>query len=171
MNFRRFAAVAAVLSLVAGPVLAETMVPEGTEFPVRLEDSLSSKTAQDGDRFTISLVEDVTLPDGTVLHAGYRGMGEITHAQKSGMLGKPGQVMVRLNYIKVGDERVRLRATKGAEGRGNTTNQVVGVIFLGVFAAFIKGHSTEIPKGTLITAYVDQDATLATPLPPPPAAI
>jgi hypothetical protein len=145
-------------------------VTEGTEFPMRLEDALSSKTAQAGDRFTVSLNEDVRLPDGTILRAGYRGVGEVVVAEKNGMLGKSGKLSIRLVYLKVGDQRIRLRATKGSEGKGNTTNQVVGVVFLGVFAAFIKGHSIEIPKGTQITAFVDQDAELQTPFVPPPAA-
>jgi hypothetical protein len=74
-----------------------------------------------------------------------------------------------LNPLKVGDERIRLRATKGSEGKGNAANQVVGLVFIGVFAAFIKGHSAEIPKGTSIAAFVDQDIELQSPVPPPPA--
>jgi hypothetical protein len=45
----------------------------------------------------------------------------------------------------------------------------VGLVFIGVFAVFIKGHSAEIPKGTAVRAFADEDATLETPLPPPPA--
>lgn len=152
------------------PVLAcaDTKVPEGTEFPVRIEEPLSSKTSNTGDRFTISLVGDVTLPDGTVLKAGYRGVGEVADAQKNGMMGKSGKLSLRVNYLKVGDERIKLRATKASEGKGNTTNQVVGVIFLGVFAAFIKGHSVDIPKGTKFSAFADTDQTLPTPLADPP---
>lgn len=168
MKFRGLTAALAAMSLVAGPALADVKIAEGTELPMRLEDPLSSKTANEGDRFTVSLAEDVKLEDGTVLHAGYRGVGEVIHAKKSGMLGRSGELNVRLTYFKVGEERVRLRASKGSEGKGNTTNQIVGVVLIGVFAAFIKGHNTEIPKGTLVTAYIDQDATLPTPLPPPP---
>jgi hypothetical protein len=129
-----------------------------------MEDSLSSKTANEGDRFTVSLTEDVKLPDGTVLKAGYRGVGEVAVAEKNGMMGKSGKLSLRLNYLKVGDDRIKLRATKASEGKGNTGNQVVGVIFLGVFAAFIKGHSVEIPAGTKFSAFADQDQVLATPL-------
>jgi hypothetical protein len=163
------AATAALMVLVAGPAMAATKVSEGTELPMRLEETLSSKTANEGDRVTVSLTDDVKLSDGTVLRAGYRGVGEVTHARKSGNMGKSGQLSLSLNYLKVGDDRIKLRATKASQGKGNTTNQVVGVVFIGVFAAFIKGHSVEIPKGTKITAYVDQDAMLPTPLPPPPA--
>jgi hypothetical protein len=167
---RRATALACAFAIVSPSLaFADTIkVPEGTEFPMRLEEKLSSQTSTEGERFQITLVDDVKLPDGTVLKAGYRGIGEIVHVKKNGMLGKAGEINVRLVYLRVGEERIRLRASKGAEGRGNTTNQVVGVVFLGVFAAFIKGHSVDIPKGTPITAYADQDMVLTTPIPAPP---
>jgi len=36
---------------------------------------------------------------GTVIPAGYSGKAEVTAAEKNGMLGKPGQLSIRLNYI------------------------------------------------------------------------
>jgi len=146
-------------------------VPEGTEFPMRLEDALSSKSTQEGDRFTITLTDDVKLPDGTVLKAGYRGQGEVVHAEKSGMLGKTGKLNIRVNYLKVGEQRIRLRGAKSAEGNHNTGAQVVTVVLVGVFAAFIKGHNTEIPKGTQFSTFSDNDVDLDTPLEAPPPVV
>lgn len=168
MKFQKIVALAAAWSLAAGPVLAGTKVAEGTEFPMRLEETLSSKHAQEGDRFTVSLTEDVKLPDGTVLKAGYRGVGEVIEARDNGMLGKTGKLNVRLVYLKVGDDRIRLRASKGAQGDHRTGTQVVTFVFLGVFAGLIKGKNVTIPKGASIIAYADEDKELATPLPPPP---
>lgn len=135
---------------------------------MRLEEALSSKTANEGDRFTVSLIDDVRLPDGTMLRAGYRGVGEVTEARDNGMLGKTGKLNVRLNYLRVGDERIRLRAAKAAKGDNRTGTQVVTFVFLGVFAGFIKGKNVTIPKGSQITAYADEDKLLPTPLAPPP---
>lgn len=169
MQLRQLAAATAAFSLAAAPVLAaETKVPEGTEFPMRLEETLSSKHAQEGDRFTVSLTEDVKLSDGTILRAGYRGVGEVIEARDNGMLGKTGKLNVRLSYLKVGDERIRLRAAKAAKGDNRTTTQVVTFVFVGVFAGFIKGKNVSIPKGSQIIAYADEDKVLQTPLPPPP---
>ena len=168
MNIRNVAAVAAAFLCAAAPALGATKVPEGTEFPIRIEDALSSATAQEGDRFTITLNDDVPLPDGTLLRAGYRGVGEVVNAQKNGMLGKTGKLSVRLEYLKVGDQRIRLRGQKAAAGDHRTGSQIVGVVFIGVFAGFIKGKNTQIPKGAQITAFSDQDVMLDTPVPPPP---
>ena len=132
MKIKLLAGLAAVALLCAqaAAAAAEIKVPEGTEFPMRLEEAISSQTAQTGDRFAITLDDDVMLADGTLLKAGYRGVGEIVDAQAKGMLGKTGKLNIRLLYVKVGDQRIRLRANKGAKGDNRTGAQVVTVLLL-----------------------------------------
>lgn len=168
MKIQSVAAFAAALSLACGPALAETKVLEGTEFPLRLEDTISSKTANEGDRFTVSLMDDVKLSDGTILRAGYRGVGEVVEARKNGALGKTGKVNLRVNYLKVGDQRVRLRAAKSAQGDHRTGTQILTVVLVGVFAGFVKGKNVTIPKGTTFNAFADQDTVLEGTIAPPP---
>ncbi len=156
---------------VAAPEAApptQAKVPEGTEFPIRLEEAISSSSASEGDRFTISLEDDVKLPDGTILRAGYRGVGEVVEARDNGMLGKNGKLNVRLVYLKVGDDRIRLRANRGAKGETRVGATVATVILFWPAAPFIKGKDVAIKKGTMMTAYADQDVLLPTPLAPPP---
>lgn len=168
MKFKAAAAAFAAALLASTSALAQIVVPEGTEFSMRLEEALSSSTATEGDRFTISLDEDVELPDGTVLRAGYRGVGEVVEARDNGMLGKSGKLNVRLVYLKVGDERIRLRANKGAKGDVRVGATVATVILFWPAAPFIKGKDVSIKKGTRLTAYADQDVELPSPLPTPP---
>ena len=47
MKFERIMALLAATMLAAGPSLAAVKIPEGTEFRVRLEETLSSKTANE----------------------------------------------------------------------------------------------------------------------------
>ena len=155
---------------VVAPTSAATQVkvPEGAEFLVRLEDALSSSSATEGDRFTISLDEDVKLADGTVLRAGYRGVGEVVEARDNGMLGKSGKLNVRLLYLKVGDDRIKLRANKGAKGDARVGATVVTVLLFWPAAPFIKGKDVGLKKGARMTAYAEQDVVLPSPLPAPP---
>jgi len=158
--------IAALLS--ASAAFAGVKVPEGTEFQIRLEEALSSSTAHEGDRFTVSLDDDVKLADGTVLRAGYRGVGEVVEARDNGMLGKNGKLNVRLLYLKVGDDRIKLRANKGSKGETRVGATVATVILFWPAAPFIKGKDVSIKKGTIMTAYADQDVEVASPVPPPP---
>ena len=169
MKFKTAVAAFAAAIIVSTPAMSQVKVPEGTEFSIRLEDALSSSSATEGDRFTISLDEDVKLADGTVLRAGYRGVGEVIEARDNGMLGKSGKLNVRLLYLKVGDNRIKLRANKGAKGDVRVGATVVTAILFWPAAPFIKGKDVGLKKGTRMNAYVEQDVELASPLPPPPA--
>jgi len=169
MRFKVAAAAFAVGFLVPTLAMADVKVPEGTEFPMRLEDTLSSSSASEGDRFTIVLDEDVKLTDGTILRAGYRGVGEVVEARDNGMLGKNGKLNVRLAYLKVGDERIKLRANRGSKGETRVGATVATVILFWPAAPFIRGKDVSLKKGTRMTAYADHDTDLPSPLAPPPA--
>jgi len=162
--------------LAAAPALAPPAAPtsvkmlEGTEVQLRLGERLSSATAAVGDTFEIVSDEAVKLPDGTVLPAGYSGKGEVTIAERSGMLGKSGQLGFRVNYLKVGSVRVHLRASKSGEGKSGVTNTVVVTVLFGPLGLLVHGHSIVYQKGQPITAYVDQDTQIDLPPAPPPRA-
>lgn len=164
------AAVPAPTPVVAPPPApAKTKIPEGTEVLVRFEDRLSSATNRGGDQFSIRLDDDITLSDGTIVRSGYRGRGEVTDAEKRGMMGRAGTLNVRLNYIRVGDTRVRLRGNKGGEGKGAVGATVALTVLFGPLGLIKRGHDIEITPGQTITAYVDDDAEIQLPLTPPPA--
>lgn len=156
----------------AQPTPASTKVKlrEGEELVIRFEDRLSSGANTSGDQFSIALEEDMKLSDGTVIRAGYRGRGEVTEAKKKGFMGQAGELNVRLNYIRVGDTRVRLRASKGGEGKGAMGATIALTVLFGPLGLLKRGHDIEIKPGQTLTAYVDQDAEIDLPLPPPPEA-
>ena len=135
---------------------------------LRLEDQLSSASATAGDTFAISTDEEIRLPDGTVIPAGFRGKGEVTEAHKKGMLGKAGELSVRLDYVRIGDVRVHLRADKSAEGKNSVTTTVVLTLLITPLFLMHHGHEIVFPKGQLITGYIDQDTDIPLPIPEPP---
>jgi hypothetical protein len=160
--------VPAVTATVAPSPATHTRIAEGTELRLHLGDRLSSATSTVGDTFVVILDESVRLSDGTVIPAGYSGRGEVTVAEKNGMLGKSGQLGLRVDYLKIGDTHVHLRANKAGEGASGVTNTVVVTVLLGPLGLLVHGHSIVYPKGTPITAYVDQDTDVSLPLAAPP---
>jgi hypothetical protein len=98
-------------------VVGQTVVlPEGTELKLQFDERLSSATNRQGDTFTISLIQPITLANGTVIPAGFKGRGEVTAAEKRGMMGRGGDLSVRLEYIRIGQTRVAVRASRSSEG-------------------------------------------------------
>jgi hypothetical protein len=171
MKIRAGLTVAAAILGIAGPTLASAAtikVPEGTEMVVRLNDNLSSGTNAEGDQFSITLQEPVQLTDGALLKPGYRGRGEVVKVKKKGFAGQAGELNVRINYIRVGDTRIRLRANKGGEGQGALGATIALSVFFGPLGLLKHGHDVDLKAGQTITAYVDADAEVETPIVPPP---
>jgi len=147
---------------------AAIKVPEGTEMVIRLNDNLSSGTSTEGDQFSITLSEPVQLADGVVLKPGYRGRGEVVKVKKKGFAGQAGELNIRINYVRIGDTRIRLRANKGSQGQGAMGATVALSVLFGPLGLLKHGHDVDIKAGQTITAYVDTDAEVETPVAPPP---
>lgn len=158
------AAVAALFAMAATSVHAQTVkVPEGTEVVISVDDKLSSDTSHEGDRFSISLVDDIVLADGTKLPAGLKGAGEVTHAKKKGMMGKPGELNVRFDYIKAGDTKIKLRGQKGAEGDARYGTTITLTVLFGPLGLIKHGKDVEIKPGQRMTIFTDADASVELP--------
>ena len=86
--------------------------------------------------------------------------GEVTKAEKNGMMGKAGQLNIRLDYVKTGNDKIRLRGTKGKEGASGTTGAVVLTVLFGPLGLIHHGSNVEIKKGQAIHAFVSDDIAL-----------
>src|ERR1700736_256546 len=100
----------AAVAAPAAPVKLE--LKEGSDVNLKFAQDLSSKTAADDDPVALVLDEDLKVGDVTVVKAGAKALGTVTHAKKAGMMGKGGELNLRLEYLVTGDSRMRLRGTK-----------------------------------------------------------
>jgi len=133
---------------------------EGTEVKLKFAEALTSKTANEGDPVNLTLDEDLKVGDVVVAKAGAKAVGSITHSKKAGMMGKAGELNMRLEHIKVGDSRIKLRGSKGKEGEGKEGTAVVLTVLFGPIGLIKHGKNVEIKEGTPLKAYVDEDITL-----------
>lgn len=143
---------------------ATVVLTEGTDVPLQFDQDLSSKTAAEGDSVVFVLADDIKVGDVVVAKAGCKAFGEVTNAKKSGMMGKAGELNVRLDYLKVGAIKVKLRGSKGREGESGTTATVALTVLFGPIGLIKHGKNIDIKKGTALKAYVSDDVNL------PPAA-
>ena len=127
---------------------------------LKFAQDLSSKTATDDDPVNLVLDEDLKVGDVTVVKAGAKALGTVTHAKKAGMMGKGGELNLRLEYLIAGDSRMRLRATKGKEGEGKAGAAVALTVLFGPIGLIKHGKNVEVKQGSPLLAYVDQDFTL-----------
>ncbi|WP_353070240.1 hypothetical protein RBB75_08980 [Tunturibacter empetritectus] len=136
------------------------MLRDGTDVNLQFAQDLSSKTASEGDPVTLTLVDDLKVGNIVVAKAGDKAIGEVTKAEKSGMMGKAGDLSIRLNYLKAGDTKIKLRGTKGKEGESGTTGAVVLTVLFGPIGLIKHGKNVEIKQGQSLHAFVGDDIAL-----------
>lgn len=134
------------------------MLREGEDVQLKFAQDISSKTAADGDSVAFILQDDLKVGYVVVAKAGSKAFGEVTNAKKSGMMGKAGELNVRLDYVKVADGKIRLRGSKAKEGASGTTGAVVLTV---LFGPIEHGKNIDIKEGTSLKAYVADDVALA----------
>ncbi|HXS11644.1 MAG TPA: hypothetical protein VN734_03010 [Acidobacteriaceae bacterium] len=138
------------------------MLRDGDDVPLLFAQDISSKTAAEGDPVMFTLADDLKVNGVVVAKEGCKAVGEVTRAEHSGMMGKAGQLSIRMDYLKVGDTKVHLRGMKGKEGASGTTSTVVLTVLFGPIGLIKHGKNIDIKQGTSLKAFVSDD----TPLPP-----
>jgi hypothetical protein len=140
----------------AGP--AKFLLAEGSDVFLAFDEELSSKTSSEGDPVALVVTDDVKVGDVVVIKAGAKAVGEITNAEKSEMMGKGGELNMRLDYVKARNVKVHLRGTKGAGGKDSASIGLM--LFCFACAVFHHGKEIKIQKGTALHAYVSDDISL-----------
>jgi hypothetical protein len=137
------------------------LLKEGTEVPLTFASDLSSKTANVGEPVEFLLADDLKVGGTVVVAKGAHALATVSDAHKAGMMGKPGELSVQMQYLVDGGNHVRIRGTKGREGESKTGATVALTVLFGPIGLIKHGKNVDIPAGTALTAYVDQDIWLA----------
>jgi hypothetical protein len=136
------------------------VLKDGSDVKLKFAEAVSSKTATDGDPVNLVLDEDLKVGNVVVAKVGSKAVGTITHAKKAGMMGKAGELNMRLEYLKVGDERVKIRGSKGKEGEGKEGTAVALTVLFGPIGLIKHGKNVDVKEGTPLAAFIDQDYTI-----------
>lgn len=148
---------------VAVPAREKLVLKEGADVQLKFAQDLSSKTAADDDPVSLVLDQDIKIGDVIVVKAGSKAVGTITHAKKAGMMGKAGELNMKLDYLIVGDGRLRLRGTKGKEGEGKVGATVALTVLFGPIGLIKHGKNVEIKQGTPLLVYTDENYNVPAP--------
>ncbi len=139
---------------------AKFVLKEGTDAKLKFAVDIRSKTATEGDPVTLVLDGDLKVGDGVVVRAGKKATGTITNAKKAGLMGKAGALNMRLEHLRAGDRRIRLRGSKGKEGEDKVGTAVAPTVLFGPIGLIKHGTNVDIKSGTPLAAYVDEDIAL-----------
>jgi hypothetical protein len=154
---------APVAAVVAPP--EKLVLREGADVNLKFAQDLNSKTANDDDPVSLVLDQDIKIGEIVVVKAGAKAVGTITHAKKAGMMGKAGELNMRLDYLITDTGRLRLRGTKGKEGEGKVGATVALTVLFGPIGLIKHGKDVEIKPGTPLLVYTDENYDVPAPKP------
>jgi hypothetical protein len=155
--------------LLAGLAAAEVTVPDGTKLRVRLDQSISSGTAEQGQAVELSVTEAVKVNGQIVIADGARVTGTVTEAQEKRRMGRAGKLDFSIDRVRTMDgEWVPLRYTvnkKNGESHAVRTGVITAgaaVLFWPAAPAFLlmKGKDITLNKGMVFDTFTDQDHVL-----------
>jgi hypothetical protein len=163
-------------------------IPVGTEFDVRLTNTLSSKTAQVEDRFEATTMVDlrdernrILVPAGSIMR------GIVSSVNKATRMDRKGSLTVAFDRVTISGRSYPLRATvtqalesegimgeKEKIGIGAGAGAIIGAILGGAKGALAgiliggggtvmatEGKDVELPAGTVLRTRLDSALTLA----------
>jgi hypothetical protein len=163
-------------------------IPVGTEFDVRLQSSLSSRTSLPEDKFDVTTMVDLQDERGRVLvPAGSTMRGTVTSVTKATRLERTGRLTVSFDRLTINHRSYPIRATvtqalesEGIRGEaerigiGAGAGAILGAILGGAKGALAgiliggggtiaatEGKDVDLPAGTVLRVRFDTPLTLA----------
>jgi hypothetical protein len=153
--------------LVVQKATVGSSLPANTEIWVSLNNSMTSKKTKTGGKFDVTVCRDVMMGDYIVIPRGTPGHGQIGYRTGKGAFGKSAKMEFDLVDVQIGGRYIPISGHYRIEGNGNTGATVGAVVAVGVFGAFVTGHSATADQGSEWKAYTKEPImlTLADPNP------
>jgi hypothetical protein len=151
----------------------ESVLRAGTAVPLVMSESITTngKKLREGQRIHLAVASDVRLGSSVVIPAGSLAEGEITDVRNKGMWGKSGRIEARALNVRVGDRLIRLTGTFDDKGVTGTAGVVGAIVLLPIAGFFMTGTSANIPAGSGVKAFLDEDLRIAAAQPVAPAVV
>lgn len=162
-------------TILSGAAMAQVVVPDGTKVRVRLDQTLSSATADEGQTVELSVADAIRVDGVMAVAEGARATGTVVMAQEKRRMGRAGKLDFSVDRIRAANgEWIPVRYTL-TKKEGNSKAVSTGVITAGVavvfwpaapFVLLRKGKDTTINKGVTFDVFVDGNHTVGAAVPP-----
>ena len=117
-----------LLPVVGMIAAAQVVVPDGTKVRVRLDQTLSSATAEEGQTVELSVTDAIVVDGVAVVAEGARGTGTVVIAQEKRRMGRAGKLDFSVDRVRAVNGQwlpVRYTLTKK---QGDSKSVSTGVI-------------------------------------------
>ena len=132
------------------------LLADGTPIHLVLMDDLQGKELRLKQTVHFKVREDLVVGSKLIVKTGTEAIGHIESISKSGLLGKSGRLVLLFDYVAtVSGAKLLLRGGAGVSGgKGGALTWE---------SALWYGPNANLPVGTILNAYVNQDQRITVP--------
>ena len=132
------------------------LLADGTPIHLVLMDDLQGKELRLKQTVHFKVREDLVVGSKLIVKTGTEAIGHIESISKSGLLGKSGRLVLQFDYVAtVSGAKLQLRGGAGVSGgKGGALTWE---------SALWYGPNANLPVGTILNAYVNQDQRITVP--------
>ena len=148
---------------VAAMATANAVLRAGTPVSLSMMEEITTKkkAAKVGQRFMLEVAAPVEVNGVTVIPAGTPAWGELVGVRNKGMWGKSGKLDAKLLYLRVNGRQIRLTGSFDDKGVTGTAGVVGAIALVPIAGFFMTGTSAMLPKGGVVSGFIDEDIELA----------
>ncbi|MCU0549580.1 MAG: hypothetical protein MUC48_09560 [Leptolyngbya sp. Prado105] len=133
---------------------------DGTSIKLKFKQTISSKTAKEGDPVEFEVAEDVSVGNTLVIAKGASARGKVTKVRAAGMLGRKGKLEIEIKEVTLlTGERITLRGNQTGGG-GHAGGIIAIAAVINPLALLFKGKHAVYEAGTEVAAFVDGNFAL-----------
>jgi magnesium-transporting ATPase (P-type) len=144
------------------PAIAGSIkLADGTVVVVRTLETLNPENLAPGDIIKFEVAEDIKADGIVLIRKGTAARGEVISAEKTGYVGKGGKIGITVTSTTAIDgQKVPLKGSLTRSGEEKTGTSVAVSALVCPLALLMKGEAAQIPAGSQISAYVDNNVTV-----------
>jgi hypothetical protein len=140
-------------------------LPAGTEIQLRFADAITSASAIQGQHFKLVVDQDVLQQGRILIPRDTTAIGTVLDAERSGHGGAGGMLSIKVDYLQLGTQRVRLHWTLSSADR---SQEHKGMMLNGLLVGLgtsIKGKEIEVAAGTQIKVTTKESVDISVSAP------
>ena len=153
-----------VATFTATVALAQVQIPDGTKIRLRLEQPLSSATAEEGQSVSLSVADSIRVGNAIVIPQGSSATGTVTQSTKKRRMGRTGKLDFSIDRVRsIDGEWIAVRYSQTKKDGGNrmlatgVTTGIMAALFwpAAPFFLLMQGKDATIPKGAAFEVFTD----------------
>jgi hypothetical protein len=141
-------------------ISAPVRLAAGVKIRFVTDGAIDSRSIQQGQRFGLTVADEVLVGSQLVIPRGTRAVGEVDSVTDRGSFGRGATFVLRPLFIDLNGQRINLVGSTEAKGKSQVGAAAVTTVLVGAVGLLITGRSATLPAGSTMTGEVRNDVLL-----------